>query len=116
MTPLSCTPGTRPMTKLELYFGGNIGASNGVSESDWRRFLADEVTLRFPDGFSVLDVHGQYRNAAGMIIAEESRELMVIVPNGSGDAAKADAIRNAYKMRFRQESVLLVETAVCARF
>ncbi len=104
------------MMKLELFFGGNIGTAGGVSEADWRSFLADEVTPRFPDGFSVLDVHGQYRNAADMIIAEESREVMVIVPNGAGDAAKADAIRNAYKRRFRQESVLLVQSPVCAGF
>jgi len=104
------------MMKLELFFGGNIGATGGISETDWRRFLTDEVTPRFPDGFSVLDVHGQYRNAAGMIIAEESRELVVIVPDGGDGAGKANAIRDAYKMRFRQESVLLVQSAVCAGF
>jgi len=103
------------MTKLELFFGGNIGGAAGVSDADWRRFLADEVTPRFPDGFSVTNLEGQFRNAAGMIVAEESRELMVIVPRGD-DAAKANAIRDAYKARFRQESVLLVQSQVCAGF
>src|SRR5215510_4511776 len=72
MAPRSCVAGTQPMTKLELFFGGNIGAA------EWRGFLADVVTPRFPDGFSVTDVQGQYRGATGMIIAEQSRELMVI--------------------------------------
>jgi len=115
-TPPSCAGGTRPMTKLELFFGGNIGNASGVSDADWRRFLADEVTPRFPDGFSVVGLQGQYRNAAGMIIAEDSRELMVIVPNAGDGAARANAIRDAYKTRFRQESVLLVQSQVCAAF
>jgi hypothetical protein len=114
--PLSCVGGTQPMTKLELFFGGNIGSATGVSDADWRRFLADEVTPRFPDGFSVVDVQGQYRNAAGMVIAEESRELMVIVASARDGAGKANAIRDAYKTRFRQESVLLVQSQVCAAF
>ena len=104
------------MTKLELFFGGNIGSAAGVSDADWRRFLADEVTPRFPDGFSVVGLQGQYRNAAGVIIAEDSRELVVIVPNAGDGAGRANAIRDAYKMRFRQESVLLVQSEVCAAF
>jgi hypothetical protein len=104
------------MTKLELFFGGDIGAPDGVSEDAWGRFLAEEVTPRFPDGFSVVDAHGQWRNAAGMIIAEQSRELIVIVPNASSATAKIASIRDAYKMGFRQESVLFVQSQVCAGF
>ncbi len=104
------------MTKLELFFGGDIGVQGGVSEDAWRRFLAEDVTPRFPDGFSVVDAHGQWRNAAGTIIAEESRELIAIVPNGSSEAAKVASIRDTYKMRFRQESVLFVQSEVCAGF
>jgi hypothetical protein len=104
------------MTKIELFFGGNIGAPGGVSEDDWRRFLAEEVTPRFPDGFSVVDAHGQWRNAAGMIIAEQSRDLIVIAANDSSESAKIASIRDTYKMRFRQESVLFVQSQVCAGF
>jgi hypothetical protein len=104
------------MTKIELFFGGNIGAPGGVSEDDWRRFLAEEVTPRFPDGFSVVDAHGQWRNAAGMIIAEQSRDLIVIAANDSSESAKIASIRDTYKMRFRQESVLFLQSQVCAGF
>src|SRR4030095_8125783 len=51
----TCAPGTSPMTKFELFLGRNIGTTGRVSEDDWRRFLAEEVTARYPDGFTVLD-------------------------------------------------------------
>lgn len=104
------------MTKLELFFGGNIGAGGRVSEQDWQRFVADEVTPRFPDGFTVLEASGQWRNPAGMVIAEESRNLVVIVRNAASELPKIAAIRDTYKMRFTQDSVLFVQSQVCAAF
>jgi hypothetical protein len=104
------------MTKLELFFGGNIGATGRVSDVEWRRFVTDEVTPRFPDGFTVLDAMGQWRNPTGMIIAEESRNLVVIAPDTGSEQPKIAAIRDIYKMRFNQDSVLFVQSTVCAGF
>ncbi len=87
-----------------------------LSEDEWRLFLDQEVTPRFPDGLSVYDVYGQYRNSAGMIAREQSKELAIVLPGSASDAAKLDSIRDAYKRRFNQESVLLVETPACASF
>ena len=44
---------------------GRRGGRGGVG-----RFLDDEVTPRFPDGLSVLDVAGQYRDPSGRIVRE----------------------------------------------
>ena len=44
-----------------------------VSEAEWASFLNDEVTPRFPDGLSVLDVRGQSRNLQGRIEREQRR-------------------------------------------
>lgn len=35
-----------------------------VSDEDWRAFLAAEVTPRFPDGLTVIDAAGQWRDGA----------------------------------------------------
>jgi hypothetical protein len=104
------------MTKFELFLGQNIGATNRVSDEEWRRFLTDEVTPRFPDGFSVLDAAGQWRNPTGMIIAEDSRNLVVIVRDPSSELPKITMIRDIYKMRFNQDSVLFVQSQICASF
>ena len=79
-------------------------------------FLDQEVTPRFPAGFSVADIYGQYRNGAGEIAREQSKELLIVLPGDASDEAKLNAIRDAYKRRFAQESVLLVQSPVCAAF
>lgn len=102
------------MKQAQLFFGRSIADRGMVSEEEWQRFLDEEVTSRFPAGFSVADVDGQYRNAGGGIARERSKQLLIVGPGG--DETKLNAIRDAYKRRFNQESVLLVESPVCAAF
>ena len=116
MVPLSCAPGTMPMTKYELFLGQNIGTMGRVSEEDWRRFLAEEVTPRYPDGFTVLDAAGQWRDPMGNIITEESRNLVVIARDASAELPKITAIRDTYKTRFNQDAVLFTQSQICAGF
>jgi len=111
-----CAPGLRPMIQAQLFFGRDIAGRAPVSEDEWRRFLDEQVTPRFPDGFSVANIEGQWRDSAGRIVREPSKELLIVLPRGVGDAAKLDAVREAYKGRFRQESVLRVESVICAGF
>src|SRR3954463_6899250 len=48
--------------RTELYFGTDKPDGAAVTEEEWTRFLAEEVTARFPDGFTVLEGYGQFRN------------------------------------------------------
>ena len=109
-----CPAGLKSMTEAELFFG-RAGVSV-VTDKDWRRFLAEDVTPRFPDGLTVEDGSGQWRNANGAIIREASKHLIIVLPGAPDDAAKLAAIRKTYKQRFRQESVMLLEHEVCGSF
>jgi hypothetical protein len=114
--PSMCLPGLMPTAQAQLFFGRNVAGREGVSDDDWRRFVDEEVSPRFPDGFSVADVDGQYRNASGTIVRERSKQLIIVTRGSSGDTMKLNAIRDAYKRRFNQESVLLTNFPVCAGF
>jgi hypothetical protein len=46
---LQCSGAQKPWAVADLLFG-----RTHVSEASWARFLATEVTPRFPDGFTVL--------------------------------------------------------------
>src|SRR5579872_2119619 len=54
---------TKGWVDTKLYFGLGLidRPEQGVSEADWRGFLDREVTPRFPNGLSVLDVYGQWQ-------------------------------------------------------
>jgi len=114
-TAPSCIAPLQPALQVDLYFGL---ATRGrqIGEAEWAAFLDREVTPRFPDGLSVIDVAGQYRDPAGHISRERSKLLVVVVLDPSGHLPKVEAIVDAYRRQFEQLSVLHVERAVCAAF
>lgn len=113
---LSCHGGQKPRLVAELMFGRDIGNRIGVSEQAWQRFLAREITPRFPDGLTVTDASGQWRDpASGRIVRERSKLVIIVLP-GNDDEARLDAVVDAYKRQFRQQSVALVVEPACVSF
>ncbi|HRD45505.1 MAG TPA: DUF3574 domain-containing protein [Caulobacter sp.] len=111
-----CASGLEPRATVDLYFGRNIGASLGVSDAEWAKFVDEEITPRFPNGLSVSDVAGQWKGADGSILREPSKAVMIVLSGEDGEYARLDAIRDAYKARFRQEAVMLVQRQACVGF
>ena len=114
--PQTCPVGQSRATTAELVFGRNVGEQLGVSDEDWRKFIDEDVTPRFPEGFSVIDSQGQWRGSNGVIVHEPSKVLLLVLDGGPDDPAKIANIRDAYKRRFHQESVLLVTRKACTSF
>lgn len=111
-----CRAPLEAWSQIELYFGRNIGTDDVVPEAAFRRFLAEVVTPRFPDGLTVVDAAGQFRDQRGRIIREPSKLLILLVPDAAEADPKIRAVIGAYKRRFDQESVLRTEQAVCLAF
>ena len=111
-----CPEGTERYDEYRLFFGRNIGDAEGVSDDDWRTFLADTVTPRFPDGLSVFDAAGQWRNLQGEIVRERSKMVLILAVPDSNATRKLDEITDEYKRRFSQESVLRITDSACVKF
>jgi Protein of unknown function (DUF3574) len=108
---VACTSPQKPMLDIELMLGR--GTANA---SRWTQFLAREVTPRFPDGLTVYETTGQWRDpATKAIVREKSRVLRIIVPADTAPD-KLAAVADAYKKQFRQKSVGVVTRQVCASF
>ena len=61
---MDCGAPAAAQLRTTLYFG--LSRPNGsVSELEWQIFLRDEVTKRFPEGFTVWEAQGQWRTPAG---------------------------------------------------
>jgi Protein of unknown function (DUF3574) len=95
----------------KLYFGlGPIDhPEQGVGEAAWRDFLDKEVTPRFPDGLSVVDVYGQWQGK-NETAPERIRTKLLIIDylDSAENRAKIDAIRAAWKQRTGDRSVMRV--------
>lgn len=114
---LSCTLPQKPMMEVELLFGRNIGGRLGVSEAQWRAFLSREVSPRFPDGLTVFDTLGQWRDAkTNALVREPSKIVRVIVAADAPAREKIDAITAAYKQQFRQDAVGVIMRPACVSF
>lgn len=112
-----CPAPLEPMVRGELILGRNIGATEAVSDEDLREFFDREVTTRFADGFTVQDGAGQWRDTAGAGIVRERAKVLIIVMRNDGDGRRRlQAVAQAYKTRFKQQSVLMVMTPTCAAF
>jgi len=117
LAPQVCAPGQQAMLSAELLFGRKIGDRVGVSEASFRQFVDAEVTIRFPDGLTVLDASGQYRDRQhGRLIREPSKLMLITTPDEPHSREKLAAVAEAYKRRFSQQSVGLILKPACASF
>ena len=112
-----CADGAFPMARLELYFGTQRPGGAPVTDAEWAAFLDQEVTPRFPDGLTVLEGNGQWRDSKGVVTRESSTLLIVLYEPTAGKDSAIEDIRAAYKDRFDQESVLRVDAGTqCVSF
>src|SRR5579871_5408253 len=111
-----CVGALKPMTEARLFFGDDIAGRAMVMASEWLAFVDQEVTPRFPDGFTVVTTAGQWRRPDGSIARESGHELIIVFESSDGAEERLNAIRLSYAARFMQQSVLLAEAPVCAGF
>jgi hypothetical protein len=111
----ACAAPAPRVVQTTLYLGRSVPAGGEVSDDALARFVAEEVTPRFPDGFTLLDGAGAWRDrVSGQTIRERTVILILIHPPARREAA--EEIAAAYASRFGQQSVLRVETPAEARF
>ena len=111
-----CPTSAKAMLRAEIYFGRNIAGQLGVSEKTWRRFVARELTPRFPSGLTVIDGQGQWRGPSGSIVREPSKIVVLFVPDAAPAHEAIAKVASTYKQRFKQDSVAIVTRAVCVTF
>jgi len=112
----ACETGDQALVRDTLYFGRNRPDGGTVSDAQWRNFLDDVVTPRFPEGLTVVHATGQWRGASGAVEQEASEVVTLLHPGDAAARGKVGEIAAEYKRRFRQEAVLRERTAACARF
>jgi hypothetical protein len=111
-----CPEGLKPQMTAELVFGADIPGGGAVNDAAWTAFLDHEVTPRFPDGLTTWDADGRWLAPGGVQTHEKSRVLWLILSGKPGERALLEDVRTAYKIRFRQMSVMLVEHRECVGF
>ena len=111
-----CATPARLMARVELLFGTMLANGQPIAETEWAKFVDEEVTPRFPEGLTELAGRGQWRRPDGVISREPARVLLLWYSPAPTSDADIDAIRATYKKRFKQLSVMRVDSVDCVSF
>jgi hypothetical protein len=116
--PYACLlPSEQRMLVAELFFGRNIKGRGPLSGAEWADFAAQVITQNFPDGFTVSDGEGQWRNPTSGQVGREPTKILLVAAKRTPDlAGRIGAVIDAYKMQFHQQSVGLITRDSCATF
>ncbi len=108
-TPLSAVTAPVTLQRTELYFGG-------IARIAWDEFLAQVVTPRFPDGLTWYDAHGQWQTRLGEVTRQDSRVLILLHAATPEKDRLVEELREEFKTRYHEISVLRADVAVTASF
>ncbi|MFC8201113.1 DUF3574 domain-containing protein [Streptomyces sp. NPDC057298] len=119
--PREAAPAVRGAAYVEtrLFFGTERpDGGPAVTDRQFMDFVDRKVTPAFPDGLTVQDGRGQWRDRNGVVERERSYELILLYPAGRARAAdpRIERIRNAYEREFAQESVARLDETTRADF
>jgi uncharacterized protein DUF3574 len=80
--PYACLlPAEQRMLVAELFFSRGVKGREPLTDAEWAEFAAQTITPNFPDGFTVFDGEGQWRNPqTGRIAGNRSKILLVAIP------------------------------------
>jgi hypothetical protein len=106
-----------PVAVFELFFGRSVPGGGEVSDQAWDDFLAQVVTPTLPNGYTVFDAVGAWRNpTSGRSVHERTKVLLVALPDASAGAAAVARIRSAYQVQFHQTLVGMIAAPACGSF
>ncbi|MGF1489072.1 MAG: DUF3574 domain-containing protein [Prochloraceae cyanobacterium] len=93
--------------EVNLFFGRSMPNGKEVSQREFANFVDNNITPRFPNGFTIFDADGQYRDRSNTIIQEPSQVVTLLLKDTLENEIAIDEIIKSYIQQFDQESVLL---------
>lgn len=113
----SCASALQPYIKTTLYFE-RPGSLTTAGQRKWQAFIREVLVRHFPDGGTILENIGWWRDPDGKVAGGRGNTLIVLgAPEKVAEHRRAAAAVVAeIKKRYQQQSVLWEESAVCASF
>lgn len=106
-----CPLGQAELRTAQLFLVAKAPAK--LNDTELRRFVDQEVTPRFPDGVTVVDGGGQWKGDENQLIREAAKVVLIVLPARGDPAAQVEAVRTAYRTKFKQESVVVMPPPAC---
>jgi hypothetical protein len=116
--PSQCQPGGgHAMRVFNLYFGRSVSGRGAVSDAEWRDFRDHVITPALPNGYTILDGQGAWRNPrSNTTISEATTILVVAMPDAPESQSVINGIRSNWQHRFHQFVVGMTVQTGCGSF
>ena len=108
---LACPVGQSELRTAQIFLGAQ--APTRVSDTEFRKFVDAEVTPRFPGGVTVVDGGGQWKGADNRMMREAAKVVLIVLPAKGDPHTRVEAVRSAYRVRFKQDSVVVLPPPAC---
>jgi hypothetical protein len=89
-----------------------------VTDAQFMTFVDRSVTPQFPDGLTIQEGRGQWRDSNGVVERERSHELILLYPAAEARThdPQIERIRDAYVAAYGQDSVARLDEPTLADF
>jgi hypothetical protein len=78
--PDAARRGATAFVRTQLFFGTAKADGTAVTDAEFRAFVDDVITRRFPDGLTVVKGEGQFKASDGCIVKEQSYVVTLLYP------------------------------------
>ncbi|MEQ9334315.1 DUF3574 domain-containing protein [Thalassobaculum sp.] len=100
-----------------LYMGRGKPDGGGVGDAQVQAFVREVIVPAFPDGFTLYDARGHWRDGpTGRPVDETTLVFVVVHPPGPAADAAVRTIAETYAGRFDQTAVLGSSRPACVTF
>jgi len=97
-----------------LYMGRGKADGGSVTDAEVQAFVDDVIVQAFPDGFTLFEARGHWRDdTSGRSVNETTVAFVVTHPPGAEAGTALRRIADAYIARFEQTAVLGSSHPVC---
>jgi len=103
---------SRQWFATEIYFGRHFSGRGEISEQQFDKFLAKQVTPAFPAGMTVYDAYGQMQHHSGGIVKQKTKVVVLVHKNSRADDGAIKKIIAAYRNEFGNPQVMLLTKPV----
>ena len=105
------------MRVYDLYFGQAVRGRGSVTPAEWKAFRDEVITPTLPDGYTIWQAQGAWRGGGtGETETEGSMVLEVAMPDTSASQGAISRLRGAWRHRFHQQSVGMIQRIACGSF
>ncbi len=103
--------------ETRMYLGLSKPGGAAVSKRELDEFVSNNLVARFPDGFTIIETTGYWRDRqANATVYENGRQVVILHEATPENETAVNEIAEQYRARFDQQSVLISSTQSKVRF